>query len=1249
MKVKLAVLEASPLSSQNPKNFQQRNKVLVAKTFDWDEEEVSDEEEVTQVKLLMALVDDEHTVGKNHARNGKWIDITMRNVNTLLSMDEDSDWQNYLKFINIDLKGENYKAQPYQYASSSKQILKAKAKPFPPCTHCGINDHIPDDCKNYPECENVEAMITPPQDTIMLFRLEDERNDIYVLDMSSLSPNGACFFAKALESVNWLWHKRLSLLNFKNINKLAKQNKVLGLPSLVYSKDKPCTSCEKKKHHRTVFKTKQNFSIRKCLHLLHMDLFRPEEESSTLNDYVFHQNENHIPKVIAPNELEIPHTEDTEVPPDLINTKGTHEKNFQNDQMITQPTDASSGNNTKGSRSITKPLVPDVTQSHISNQASSSSYFIPQDRWSRDQHIKLVNIIGDPGKGMLTRSMAAKLTAASASKCLFADFLSKIEPKKVSEDDKGILICQEQYTMNPLKKYEISDSSSVKTPMVPLKNLGFNLKGYSDSDYASFNMDRKSTLGTCQILGGKLVCWSAKKQQSVAMSLVEAAYVVVAGCCASILGMKSQLSDYDIHYNMNFLREFWSTVVAFNPFPSTDEPEKRLLKEFLIKFSVLNGKRPLTLDFNTFCSSTGLDYNNGKYVDHPTPEDKNFRFLPLILSNSNFKKDISKVIDIELTAHMIAVNNQKDSVSLPPLAAKPKKGKSQTVTSNLPKSQGPEASVALSKKSKNPKSKKTPAKTKRDIQLASTGLPTTLNEGTRKSKPLPESIATHLKDSGRNKQPLNMDITSSTLNKGTAKTTPRPEGSLGDKDLGRNIPPADMEPIHTPVVDLSGTGVKYQVDETQSIRLRYWPLTKNKGKTSSEDELEKESVEEEVLAAEDDMDEDPQDDAEVRTPSLNQTQPEPSNVQESASVSSSPDLKRFDNTQAAVSYTDLKASIKEYYEENIAHRDQTGQLVVASMSSLDKSNFSINDLYKGLIVMTEHLKDINNSTMKDLQAHALKQEEALAALTKSSTNMAWNLGSRMTAVEISQTALEREVSSLRRDTSEIKYMMAEIYQAFKGQSSLAPSGSVTLTLALTHIPANVERENATNTATEEPPSHIEGETEDQKIAIPISSIQPTEEKMKKSDEEAKLFVMSKPEVIKVVREEAKKLRINPKKVISTKAGEKFKKARDAEHEVLKREHAKKGRNRKHMKPEPEIKVHGLECNRSLSKAFQRWDDIHKVGVDSLVSYLVMASIVKTKENARFSLKLRKLINDHPYKEMPKSKKVKLEALGYHVE
>nr|GEW30812.1 hypothetical protein [Tanacetum cinerariifolium] len=211
-------------------------------------------------------------------------------------------------------------------------------------------------------------------------------------------------------------------------------------------------------------------------------------------------------------------------------------------------------------------------------------------------------------------------------------------------------------------------------------------------------------------------------------------------------------------------------------------------------------------------------------------------------------------------------------------------------------------------------------------------------------------------------------------------------------------------------------------------------------------------------------------------------------------------------------------------------------------------------------------------------------------LTKSSTNMDWNLGSRMTAIEISQTALKSKVSSLRQDTSEIKSMMTDIYQAFKGQPSSAPSSSVTLTLTLINIPANVEGENATSTTTEEPPSHTEGETKvptmankrkgiatesnedpsnklvhvstiihldpDEEVKVPyminrkmyyltdreMQAYLDKEEKMKKVVEEAKLLAVSGSEEIKVVREEAKKLEIHPKEVISTKAGEQFKKA-----------------------------------------------------------------------------------------------------------
>nr|GEV07411.1 retrovirus-related Pol polyprotein from transposon TNT 1-94 [Tanacetum cinerariifolium] len=57
----------------------------------------------------------------------------------------------------------------------------------------------------------------------------------------------------------------------------------------------------------------------------------------------------------------------------------------------------------------------------------------PQDKWSKDKHIELVNILGNPGAEMLTRAMAKELSAASTHECLFIDFLSEEEPKKVSE------------------------------------------------------------------------------------------------------------------------------------------------------------------------------------------------------------------------------------------------------------------------------------------------------------------------------------------------------------------------------------------------------------------------------------------------------------------------------------------------------------------------------------------------------------------------------------------------------------------------------------------------------------------------------------------------------------------------------------------------------------------------------------------------------------------------------------------------
>ncbi|GJY01764.1 retrovirus-related pol polyprotein from transposon TNT 1-94 [Tanacetum coccineum] len=91
------------------------------------------------------------------------------------------------------------------------------------------------------------------------------------------------------------------------------------------------------------------------------------------------------------------------------------------------------------------------------------------------------------------------------------------------------------------------------------KGSGFDLKAYSDSDYAGCNLDRKSTSGGCQILGGKLVGWSEKKQSSVAISSAEAEYVPIFCDNTSVIAISnnpvlhSRTKHIDIRYH--FIRD----------------------------------------------------------------------------------------------------------------------------------------------------------------------------------------------------------------------------------------------------------------------------------------------------------------------------------------------------------------------------------------------------------------------------------------------------------------------------------------------------------------------------------------------------------------------------------------------------------------------------------------------------------------------------------------------------------------------
>ncbi|GKB55675.1 hypothetical protein Tco_0911861 [Tanacetum coccineum] len=65
------------------------------------------------------------------------------------------------------------------------------------------------------------------------------------------------------------------------------------------------------------------------------------------------------------------------------------------------------------------------------------------------------------------------------------------------------------------------------------------LIAYADADHAGFQDTRRSTFGSMQLLGDRLVSWSSKRQKSAAISNTKAEYIALSGCCAQVLWMRS--------------------------------------------------------------------------------------------------------------------------------------------------------------------------------------------------------------------------------------------------------------------------------------------------------------------------------------------------------------------------------------------------------------------------------------------------------------------------------------------------------------------------------------------------------------------------------------------------------------------------------------------------------------------------------------------------------------------------------------
>ena len=102
------------------------------------------------------------------------------------------------------------------------------------------------------------------------------KGNLFVADLFSASKGEVrCFYSKASTEDSWLWHKRLSHLNFKTMNSLVKRELVQGLPNMELCKEGLYEACEKRKSKKAPHRSKYLTSSTEPLQLLHMELFGP--------------------------------------------------------------------------------------------------------------------------------------------------------------------------------------------------------------------------------------------------------------------------------------------------------------------------------------------------------------------------------------------------------------------------------------------------------------------------------------------------------------------------------------------------------------------------------------------------------------------------------------------------------------------------------------------------------------------------------------------------------------------------------------------------------------------------------------------------------------------------------------------------------------------------------------------------------------------------------------------------------------